>query len=120
MNPEILFWVIVLSFITWWVWLWWNSYVPKRKNEDVGFAEKPKRKRVTLPEQETFEHTQVIYPLSKSTTVYPDGPTTIWSGHSTRWAGGDVVNLLELEDQSQIETEEVKPTPDNIPDWLTR
>lgn len=115
MKFETLIMIIGFSFLVWWLWLEWQSRGEKRKNDEVGYdpyhTEKPKRLRKIMPEQETFEHTH-IWPVDQSSSLF--------IGHSTRWVGGDVVNLLELEDQSLIDTKELKPQPDDIPDWLTK
>lgn len=79
--------LVVVGWVAWTIWFQDSTY-QKRKNEDLGFAEKPKRKRHIEPERETLEHTHIVnWP---STIHYPDGGTT-------RWAGLTKSELLELE-----------------------
>lgn len=90
MRLDGILFIVALSVFIWVLWLFWMGARTKRKNEEIGFEEKPKRKLKIEPERETFEHTHLS--------------TTLWAGgHSTRWAGLTHSELMELENQEILE-----------------
>ena len=117
MNGNILLIIIPLAFVLWLAWLVWlqDEGHQKRKNDDLGFEGKPKRKRHIEPEHETFEHTQEV-----------SWPTTVWMG-DTRWTGLTHSEIVEFENAELLKEAlrleaQIKAKEDtgDIPDWLSK
>lgn len=80
MNLNTILFITGLAFLLYYLWFKYvQPEAAKRKNEEVSFEEKPKRKRHIEPERETFEHTQRIETRT-SDTYWVDGGTTRWNG----------------------------------------